>query len=152
MGRAKDTATNPTQTAVEGDPPAKNLGAINPDKEITSKETKAVTPNLIIVDANMYLFANLYFFLAIFEETKLIEPDDIPRSVKEIKITTKFVAAENIPKSLTDSALATTKVNKNPKKAERVLPKNNVKVSFAVPENIKNFNLFTYFFTIYIVT
>ena len=106
---------------------AKYRGNINNGKHIEE----------IIMNRNnnadlIYFKDSLYFSSESKFATKFTRPAEIPTSDKEIKIYIRFVAAENMPKSETVKALAATKVNKNPKKAEKTFPAKTIYVSIAV--------------------
>lgn len=64
---------------------------------------------------------------------KINYPGRKPEIGEEISMIIKLDAAEKIPKSLTLSALATTIVNKNPRKALNTFPEKRTYVSLAVP-------------------
>ena len=78
--------------------------------KIAHKTTKKVTPNRIIVPVFIYFKTLIFSFFDSCSAIKLVTPVDIPKSVNEVSIITKFTAAEKIPKSETDSDLATRSV------------------------------------------
>jgi hypothetical protein len=68
-------------------------------------------------------------------------------SARETKIVTKLVAAEKIPKSYTEKALATKRVKRKLQKAEVELPTKSMAVSFMVPEKSADLAKLIYFLT-----
>src|SRR3989344_1011736 len=110
IGIANESVTKAVQIETEAAPPANNLSATNLGYNKTGKTTKKVTPNRIIVPVFIYFKTLIFSFFDSCSAIKLVTPVDIPKSVNEVSIITKFTAAEKIPKSETDSDLATRSV------------------------------------------
>lgn len=122
------------QTATIGSRVANRVLDTKGAKRATIPDITNTINNLMTNDALIYSLAFSVSFFAKCSETKLTEPEEIPISDKEDRIITKFKAAEKIPNSDTETARATISVKRNPKKAERTFPINNINVSFAVDE------------------
>ena len=120
--------------AITGFLVAKSLEATNGANSITKTERAKTTRRRIKNDAFIYSSAFCLSPLAKCSATKLTEPDEIPISESEVKILTKFKAAEKTPKSAKEKDLATIRVNKNPQKADNELPMKRMVVSLTVPE------------------
>lgn len=122
----------PDQTAIIGSLVAKSFTETNGAKIITAAEITKMVTRRIKKDALIYSLAFWCSPLAVCPETKLIAPAEIPISLMDANITTKFKAAEKTPKRETESARAINNVNKKPQKADAVLPTKRIRVSFAV--------------------
>ena len=130
--------TTATQIAIIGSCVANRFDATNGENMTTNIEIAKTIRRRIINEAFTYSSAFSFSPLARCSAIKLTEPDEIPTSAIEVKIETRFRAAEKIPKSAIENFLAIIKVNKNPQKAEKTFPEKSTKVSLAVAEKAKD--------------
>jgi hypothetical protein len=118
--------------AILGSRVARSDVEIKGASKTTTAEIKRTITKRIKKEAFIYSLAFPSSPFAKCSETKLTDPEEIPISARDERIITRFKAAENTPKSAMEKARATIRVNKNPRKAEKALPTNNINVSFAV--------------------